>query len=351
MTKPVSVLLAAVLLLGPAMVFELTTRALIDTGRLPIAPSSNAETDVSLVNLLREGRPDVLILGSSSARAGIKPGTLARRIRETTGAEVRVRNVSQAGLSLEAQRLLVRELAARELLPDVLVTGLTPVTLSGRHGGTHDWFLRGELGQMWSGCSRMSLGPDWLDCQLGRLSAAWRWRGQPGRLAEALTEGMPTTIGDDLRMLHEDGWLATAPADQYQLDVRIDRALASVPAEIDVTEAVADDFAALVAELRAHGVTVIAFELPYLAAFEEALAERDPQWSSQVSAGYERLEGAAGIDIVELDRYGGWVRPESFRDPRHLSSEGAGPFTRQLWNQAAFREPLLESLGLSDSDA
>ncbi len=343
-------LIAAVLLLGPVVVLELGVRALTDEGRLPIAPSSSADTDVSLANLVRRGRPDVLILGSSSTRAGIKPATLERRIRETTGARVRVQNVAQGGLSLEAQRLIVQELATRDLLPDVLVTGLTPVALGGRHGAD-DWFLQGELGRLWSGCAGLSFGAEWLDCQVARISTVWRWRGRPGRIAEAIVNGMPTTLGDDDRLLLENGWLSNAPSDAQRLDVRIKEALGSVPVDPDAPQDVVDGFAVLVAEVQAHGVTVIALELPYLAALEAALAERWPDWEAGVAASYERLGAAAGIEIVEIEGYGGWVKPESFRDPRHLSRDGAGPFTRQLWNQPGFREPLLEALGLSPSEA
>lgn len=68
MVRPIAAIIAAMLLVGPVLVAELGTRALIRAGRLPDAPSSNPETDVSLSNIVRIGRPDILVLGTSGSR-------------------------------------------------------------------------------------------------------------------------------------------------------------------------------------------------------------------------------------------------------------------------------------------
>jgi hypothetical protein len=107
---------------------------------------------------------------------------------------------------------------------------------------------------------------------------------------------------------------------------------------------VIDDFAAFVAELRTHGVELIAVEMPYLAELEDDLIARNPDWDDERAAAYARLEEAADLDIIDVGGFGDWAEAGSFRDPRHLSRTGAGPFTRQLWAIPEFREAVLSGL-------
>lgn len=348
MIRPLTILIAAALLFGPLLAAELGTRALIDSGRLPEAPSSNEETDVSLANLRRLGKPDVLIMGTSAARAGIKPGTLEELIGAETGEGVHVQGVAQAGMSLESQRLLVQQLAANDLLPEVVITALTPVSLGGDHGGDEDWFRDSELGQLWGGCAGDLDGAERFDCQLSQVSALWRWRGRPDRIVKAVDEGMPRSVVQGERILHEDGWLDTPGATPKHLRAATATALERVEKRIDVPDDIVDDFAALIEELRSHGSTVVVAEIPYSAVLEASLVARNPRWREQRDKGFARLEAAAGIDFVDVDGFGDWIKPSSFRDPRHLSGKGAGPFTRQLWEMLEFREPLLKALASAD---
>ncbi len=346
MIRPSTVILVGILLFGPLLVVELGTRVLIDRGRLPEAPSSNLLTDVSLANMLRRGKPDVLIVGASTLRNAVRPYVLKKLIAEKTGQTVHIQSIAQDGISLDAQRLLVQELARRDLLPDVVITGISPAVVSGEFGES-EWFLGSELGRLWSGCEGDLQATDALDCRLGQVSALWRWRGRLDRLSEALESGIPGTLTDDSRTLRPSGWLDTTPTTRGRLQGAVPRALEQFDAAISMSDDVRDDFAALADELRSHGVTVVAIEMPYVPELEDALKERHPEWEEERDAAYAELQAAAGFEIVDVEGFGDWTRTRSFHDLRHLSGEGAAPFTRQLWRMPAFREPLLEGLGLA----
>jgi len=345
MIRPISVIIAAVLLLGPLITVELSLRALIDAGRLPDAPSSNDFADVSLANLQRGGQPDVLIMGMSTMRSGLKPDTLERRIEDDLGRPVHVQNVAQGGISLESQRIIVERLAEQGLLPSVVITGVSPITLAAEHEGeSEDWFRRSELGRLWAGCSEVAYEPHVLECWLTQASALWRWRGHLDELRVAVTEGMPTTVEEGGRALRPSGWLATRPATAERLERNLPRALARLDEEILVSDELADGWAAFIDELRANDVEVVALRMPYYQPLVDAAVERNPEWVEQRDAGYARLEEAADLPLLEVEGFADAAEAEWFRDPRHLSRTGAPIFTRQLWATDAVSEPVLEVL-------
>lgn len=345
MIRPISVIIAAVLLLGPLITLELGVRALIEQGRLQEAPTSNRFADVSLTNLRRGGQPDVLIMGMSTMRSGIKPDTLERRIESDLGRPVHVQNVAQGGISLESQRIIVERLAEQGLLPSVVITGVSPVTLAAEHeGDAEDWFRRSELGRLWSGCSEALSEEAGLECRLSEVSALWRWRSRWADLAMAITEGIPTTIEEGGRSLRASGWLAGRPADAAQLQKNLPRALDRLDEQIVVGDELADSWAAFIDELRANDVEVVALRMPYYQPLVDAAVERNPEWVEQRDAGYARLEEAAGLPLIEVEGFAKAAQAEWFRDPRHLSRDGAPVFTRELWATDAVSEPVLEVL-------
>ncbi len=350
MIKPISVLLAAIVLLTPSAVAEVGTRALIESGRLPIAPSTDQLADVGLANLMRLGKPDILILGTSAVRNGIQPDVLEQLIAEETGQEVHVQGIAQSAMSLKAQRLLVKGLAALDLLPDTVITGLTPVSLTGDHRDG-DWFLGSPLGQLWGGCGDTLDDADveaTLDCWLGQNSAVWRWRGHPDRLAQAARDGMPASIVKKGRQLHENGWTSEKPSTRKELRKQLPRTLRRLQDGVSVPAYVAIDFAELVRELRSHGVEVVPVTMPYSSMLEDALVARNPDWEQQRIDGVGLFEQVAGIDIIDVDGFGEWADSAAFHDLRHLSRRGAGPFTEQLWEMPEFRERVLAGLEIED---
>ena len=350
MIAPIKVLFAAVLLLAPTIAVEAGTRTLVDSGRLPFAPSSSPYADVGLANLARLGKPDVLVLGTSAIRNALQPDVLEELIAAETGEEVHVQGLAQSAMSLKAQRLLVEGLAQLDLLPGTVVTGLTPVSLGGdnREG---DWFIHSELGQAWRGCADISDPAESIDCWLGQASAMWRWRGRPDQLLSAVRRGVPRTYREDGRTLHENGWTAEKPATERQLIKAIPSTLERLQEEIFVPAVVFNEFMGLVSDLRSRGVEVIVVEMPYAPMLVEALLERNPAWEEQRREGFALLEQAADIDIVEIDGLGEWATASAFHDLRHLSHKGAEPFTRQLWDMPEFREPVLAGVTAADDAA
>ncbi len=349
MIRPISVVIAAVLLLGPIVTVEVGVRTLIEQGRLQEAPTSNEFADVSLTNLRRAGQPDVLIMGMSTMRSGIKPETLERRIEADLGRPVRVQNVAQGGISLESQRIIVERLAEQGLLPPVVIAGVSPVTLAAEYeGANEDWFRRSELGQLWSGCSEALYEEAGLECRLSEISALWRWRSRWDDLGAAITEGIPTTIEDGGRSLRASGWLATRPADAEQLERNLPRALGRLDEEIAVSDELAEGWAAFIDALRANDVEVVTLRMPYYGPLVDAAVERNPEWVEQRDAGYARLEAAAGLPLVEVPGFAEEAEAEWFRDPRHLSRTGAPEFTRRMWATEAVSEPVLEVLRSAD---
>jgi hypothetical protein len=346
MLRPAAAVIAAVLLIGPLLVAELGVRALIRSGRLPAAPSSDREADVSLANLDWFGRPDVLVVGTSSIRSALRPSTLEELILHATGTSVTVRTVAQRALSLEDHRILVRGLAARGLLPDLVILGLTPSTMTG-YGAAGDWFARSELGRLWAGCRDLQGRAAW-SCALTQHSALWRWRGDGERVRQALAGDVPRTAGPADRRLTTSGWLSERPVRRYTLDERVPQLLQVLPAGVPLPTSNLESFAALIGELRGHGATVVAVALPYAPPLEAALAARNPEWHAERDAGYAALGEAADLPIVTVEAYGDWWETRSQNDLRHLSRRGAGPMTRQLWEMPAFREPIVEALGSAD---
>jgi hypothetical protein len=155
---------------------------------------------------------------------------------------------------------------------------------------------------------------------------------------------MPTTISRNGRTLREDGWTSARPAGPRALRENLGWTLDRLPDHISVPPFVSLDFARLISELEGHGVEVVTVTMPYAEQLEAALEARNPRWREQRREGFEQLEQAAGIDIVSIEGFGDWARASSFYDLRHLSREGAGPFTRQLWMTPAFRAAVLEGL-------
>lgn len=341
-------LIATALLLGPVIGLELGVRALADTGRLPLAPSSNQLTDISFANARREGKADVLVLGASAIRDGIKPGTIERLVREATGSEIRVRTVGQANVNFDSQAMLARALAAEDLLPDTVILGLTPHMLWGETAAGVDWLQRSDLGRLLAGCGGLSdlLDLGTYDCLLAERSTAWRWHGRPDRLIDAVTDGMPRSLELHRRTMTPSGWVSGEPSDANRLGRQTPGFAGRLGESVVVSDAAVADFEGLVSDLRERGSAVIVVEMPYWADLDAGLEEQNPGWHEAVRVAYEDLAGAASVDLVGVDGFEDRAEPEWFRDPRHLSRVGAARFTRALWGDPDFREPVLEGLGL-----
>ena len=248
-----------------------------------------------------------------------------------------MQGIAQGAMSLEAQELLVRALAERGQLPSTVLVGLTAGTLNGSlddaEGQAEDWFTASELGQLWSGCAGLAW-PEVSDCRLGELSALWRWRGRPDRLRLGGAAGHAHDLRPRRARPAGERVGLEEPATARRLREQLPGTLERLPPLGEVPAAVEERFSALVDELRAQGVHVVAFALPYSPPLTEALLAADPGWQERLLEGYADLEASAGLDISVVEAFGPWWEPASQHDLRHLSREGAAPATRQLWELA-----------------
>ncbi len=342
MIRPLVVLVAAILLLGPLLAVELGLRALIANDRLPEAPSSEPVADMSLANLARQGRPDVLVLGNSSTHNAISPAVLEGLIERDGGAQARVFNAALSGLVHEDQRALVQGLAERDLLPEVVVVGLSPTGGTARYD-REGWLATSELGRLWTGCADLA-GYEQVSCQVGQRSALWRWRGRTEQVRQALAGPRETTISGAGRTVLENGWVSAKPAAAERLDGLLEDTLARLDAEVVRSPAAEAEFAALVADLRALGSEVVVVATPYSEPLLAALTERNPDWPAQLAESYAGMAEAAAVEIIELPEPGDAWQPRWQRDHRHVSRVGAKVLTEQLWADPRFREPMLAAL-------
>lgn len=335
--------LAIVLLLVvPLVGGELAVRSLITAHRLPIAPAHDRGLEVSWANYERMGPTDILVLGDSLARMGIHPETLAGLAGEASGRPVTVFNLATPGAGFQVYRAFVEQLDRDGRLPDVVLIGVSTVALQrGNRPATRA--LRSPFGRFVTSCARVRGLEPTLSCHLASASALWRWRGQLGRLADAVIDPIPTTRQAEGIRLGADGFASGRSVSPGDFSDRLALALRNTPpiarAEPD-TRAYVD----LIAALRDRDVRVVTALIPDSPPLEEALNEREPGWSAIRSRLLNRLGKSASQSIIATRSIAGWWTFRHSHDARHFSPIGARQFTRHLWRDPEIRDAILEGL-------
>jgi hypothetical protein len=351
-----------VLLLGPLLVLELVVRGLIAIDRLPTAASNNPQLDVNLIQV--GGRPpqDILLVGDSQIATGLDPTLLGRLVADRVGRDISAYNFGQPGSTPDDNRLALGRLTEEGLLPKVIVLDISMSSLSAFGGGDTGFagaedvnVARGDrptladsaLGRELLGCGVETEIIDRLDCEFASLSAAWRWHGRPQAVLRAALYGARLDAKAERGQLRKDGLFARHAAAPRQIQNQIakgDYSAARIQPQFNPAEAARfERFAAWAEE---HGVEVIYVAWPTTRPYTEELLSRNPEWEAQRRAATERLAEAIGQPVVYIESYGeDWWTDDSASDLNHLSAEGAKAFTRQLWNDPAFRSALLEALG------
>jgi len=336
--------LIALLVLAPLLVAEAGVRVLIATGRLPMAAAHLEDFEVTWANLDRLGSAEILVLGDSLSQQGIDPAALGSMVGRDLGRPVVAFDAASSGGSFGVSRALVLQLAREKRLPKVAIVGVSPVSLAS-DTTYRDVFAHTSLGQIFNDCALASSASALIDCRFGEVSALWRWRGQPARIASAVLRGQPTTLRTRGFLLRRDGFREGPPATSKSLAAQLPVALPGEPGSRTLGADAAQAFVDLVATLRADGVTVIAVAIPYSPLLKDALEARHPGWEASRLAAIQRLEALAGIAIVDPLRFGSWWSAPMSRDVKHLSRLGAPKFVEQLLGMPAFRDPLLGALG------
>jgi hypothetical protein len=339
LTRATVLLLVALL---PLLLAEIAVRGLVAQGRLGLAPSHDAALDWSLDRLRESGPPDVLLLGDSLTAMGIEPAVLGTLASDALGWPVRVFGAAQLGTDVAVSDVLAEQLQREGIAPSAVVIGLSLGSLEGPTGPPP--LLASRYGQYLSGCRSSPDPVATVDCLLGQASVLWRWRGQPERVVQAATGSAPREWVDGPRTRRLDGFLAEGgrTAEWLAAQVRPTVRRRTLDAHLDAQ--VTGQLAGLVGRLRSAGSSVVVVFLPYSPPLMDALAARDPAFDVTLDASLDALGAAAGTTIVDPGRFGDWWTPAASSDVRHLSTDGAAAFTRQLWAMPGFRDPLIGAL-------
>ena len=122
---------------------------------------------------------------------------------------------------------------------------------------------------------------------------------------------------------------------------------------VDITptrlRSAAAGLAELVGYLRAEGVEVVLFTVPYPPPLLDAILDRSPDLAAQDATALDTLAAAAGTPIVRIGSMGSWWTAAASNDLKHLSTVGAEAFTRQLWATPDLRAAVLAALDRSEA--
>ena len=343
-----SIVIALCALLLPLLAMEVGVRVLIAAGWVTAAPSRDAQVDVGALMRAAEPRQDVLLLGDSLVRRGVEPAVLATLIEQATGRPAAVASMAQLDVDVRSMSLRARQLGTAERLPRVMLLGLS----MGNYGGPRAnpgarAIEHSPMGQLVVGCGAEEFPVAWLECQLGQVSAAWRWRGQPSRLLDRLLAAgtLPEFATPD-GTLRRDGFEVTPGMTQAQLDRLAATSYRGQVVDITPTrlETASTALQELVAYLEGEGVQVVMFSVPYPPPLLDAIRARTPDLAIQDAAALDALASAAGLPVVHTREMADWWRPQDSSDLKHLSASGADAFTHQLWAMPLFRERVLRLL-------
>lgn len=94
--------------------------------------------------------PDLIILGSSQAETSINPAVVMQTIREMTGEQISVLNLSTSGAAGYANTRLMIELYSEFHIPPILAVGISPFYMSKPYiAGRWDDITEGALAKAW----------------------------------------------------------------------------------------------------------------------------------------------------------------------------------------------------------
>jgi hypothetical protein len=342
------VILVATLLLLPLVVGEVGVRELIVFDRLPVARAHLRDFEIMWSNLERGPRPDLLILGDSVAQQEIDPAVLARAIETATGVHIVAFDAASAGAGYRVSAAIVRQLAREGRLPKVALIGIQPGSLQGINQADQSFFAS-PLGELLAGCGVTNDINQWLDCQFSSLSALWRWRGTPNRIAGALVQPVLRTSQANGLHLRVDGFREGAARPAARIRQQAKQWIAGQLREPRLATAALADFRDLVELLRANGVAVMPVSLPENPILTSALVAKIPDWEGARRRAVTSMARATGTQVVYVTAFGRWYGDGSSRDVKHLSRSGAEHFAVQLWSLPEFREAITRGMGLTAS--
>ncbi len=342
-------LLVVLTLLAPLIAGEVGINFLIASHRLPFADAHRPDFEITWANLARSGPVDILILGDSVSQQGIEPIVMERLIELETGMRVTVFNAASPGGGLGVNASIVEELATENRLPPVLIVGVYSGTLS-TDSTFQETFSRTPMGHVFTACQVPLSLAETMDCQLGRISALWRWRGRLEEVLTAVKQPLSRTDNTDALHLRADGFREGRGRTIAQVERQLEQADLE-KRRFTFPPEVGRSWDWLVATARDEGSIVIPIAIPDTPQMQKRMEEVQPGRDGMYREAVDVLEKAGGIDFIDVPEYGSWWGDGMARNINHLSERGARKFTRQLWGMHDFRSALLSGLGLDTGRA
>lgn len=322
-------------------------------GRLPVAPAHGGAFE-TMTNALRaaDPAPDVVIFGDSMTQQGLDPTELGHLLSDATGDEVSVFNGASSRARWGMNLLFAHYVVGLEDPPSVALMGI-----STRAAERDDFYTtegaKSPFSSMVEGCDRPR-SDSWGDADVARCERdvadpLFRFRTGGDQIARA-QQGQPAQtslrIDEDSR-LRSDGFMvhpgvSAAEAEEIS-DTRMERGFPGFPTVHD--EAVAD-FGEAADLLRSHGVTVLAFEIPYTPVHQANLEEAGRDYDARRQEAAQALTAPHDVRLFPVEEFGDWWGDGDSRDAIHLAPQGAMKFARQLTETPGFLEEV--EAGLAD---
>lgn len=320
-------------------------------GLLPVAPAHGGAFE-TMTNALgaADPAPDVLIFGDSMTQQGLDPAELGRLLSAATGDEVSVFNGASSRARWGMNLLFARYVVSLDEPPSVALMGIS-TRAAERDAYYTEEGAKSAFSSVVEGCNR-PVSDTWgaadaARCQRDVADPLFRFRAGGEQVARALT-GQPAQtslrIDADSR-LRSDGFMihpgvSAAEAEEIS-DTRMKRGFPGFPTVHD--EAVAD-FGGATDLLRSHGVTVLAFEIPYTPVHQANLEEAGRDYDARRQDAAQSLTGPHDVQLFQVDEFGPWWGDGDSRDAIHLAPEGATKFARQLTEIPGFLQEVEDGL-------
>jgi hypothetical protein len=321
---------------------------LIASQRLPIAPTHGGGFE-TMTNSIRLGpAPDVMLVGDSMTQQGVDPRALAAALRKRSGRNLRVFNGASSRARWGVNRLTLRYSARLNKTPKVVLIGIST------RAAERDEFYAGAASRapfssVVEGCVRQSAWTpeDQARCERERTDLVYRWRSGGGQLRYAQTHrriqtslraGNDTFLRSDGFMMHPGVVKAKAQA------ISDDRMKRGFPGYPMVHEDSVGEFRQMVQELREHGATVLAFEIPYSPVHQKNLEEAGRNYDKRRQQAARRLAESATVPLFSVSSFGSWWSDGDSRDAIHLAPKGGAKYARQLTEISGFSDAVLAGL-------
>lgn len=320
---------------------------------LPLAPAHGGAFE-TMTNALRiaDPAPDVIIFGDSMTQQGLDPAELGNLLAEAAGEEVIAFNGASSRARWGMNLLLAHYVVSLEDPPSVALMGI-----STRAAERDDFYTsegaKSPFSSLVEGCDRPA-SDTWGEadaerCERDVADPLFRFRTGGDQVARA-QEGQPAQTSLRIRegsQLRSDGFMihpGVSAAEAKEIsDTRMERGFPGFPTVHD--EAVAD-FGEAAELLRSHGVTVLAFEIPYTPVHQANLEEAGRDYDARRQDAAQALTTPHEVPLFAVDEFGDWWGDGDSRDAIHLAPQGAAKFARQLTETPGFLEEV--QAGLAD---